>query len=143
MESAVLELRISMPTAPVLFQKMRPKMWLRNEECSPGTVNIHPNCSSFIPQNVAEKYRVQPWNCWYPSQLLQFYSEKCGPKCGGKMRNAVLELQISTPTAPVLFRKMRPKMRPKNVECSPGTADIHANCSGFIPKNAAQNVAEK
>ena len=147
-------------------------MGLKNTECSPGTVGIHPNCSSFIPKNVAqnaaEKCGMQSWNCRYPRQLLRFYSEKCGPKCGPKMWSAVQELRISMPTALVLFQKMWRKMwlrneectlelsisiptapvlfhkmQLKNAECSTGTVDIHPNCSGFIPKNAAHNAAEK
>ena len=42
MRSAALELCISIPTAPVLFQKMRPKMRLKNAECSPATVLLLP-----------------------------------------------------------------------------------------------------
>ena len=54
------------------------------------------------------------------------------------MQSAALGLSISIPTALVLFHKMRLK----NTECSPGTDYIHPNCSGLIPKNAAQNAAQ-
>ena len=88
-------------------------MQLKNAECSPGTADIHANCSGVIPKNVAqnaaEKCGGQPWICGYIFQLLRFYFEKCGPKCGLK-----------------------------NAERSPGTADIHPYCSGLILKNAAE-----